>query len=104
MRVSTHGLNSSMESELKWLAEFVKDEPSAAHADFRRRLLSLLSFEFREFGSATALSVPEVANAGLKKLDEDPSRGIDSQGLSSRPTHPKWNCPARTGRSTRVYL
>lgn len=44
--------------------------------DFRRRFLTLLSFKFREFGSVTALSVLEAANAGVKKLDEDSSRGI----------------------------
>jgi hypothetical protein len=43
--------------------------------DFRRRFLSLLSFKFREFGSVTALSVLEAANSGVKKLDEDASRG-----------------------------
>lgn len=37
--------------------------------------MSLLGFKFREFGSVTALSVLEAANAGVKKLDEDPSRG-----------------------------
>lgn len=42
--------------------------------DFRKRFLSLLSFKFREFGSVTALSVLEAANAGVKKLDEDPAR------------------------------
>ncbi|KAH9889948.1 DUF699-domain-containing protein [Cubamyces lactineus] len=72
--VMVRGLNSSTESELEWLAEFAKD--------FRRRFLSLLSFKFREFGSVTALSVLEAANAGVKKLDEDPSRGIGSQELS----------------------
>lgn len=35
--------------------------------DFRRRFLSLLSYKFREFGSVTALSILEAANAGVKK-------------------------------------
>jgi hypothetical protein len=43
--------------------------------DFRRRFLSLLSFKFREFGSVTALSVLEAANIGVKKLDEEKTRG-----------------------------
>jgi N-acetyltransferase 10 len=43
--------------------------------DFRRRFISLLSFKFREFGSVTALSVLEAANAGVKTLDENSSRG-----------------------------
>lgn len=32
------------------------------YADFRRRFLALLSFQFREFGSATALSVLEAVS------------------------------------------
>ncbi|OSD07469.1 DUF699-domain-containing protein [Trametes coccinea BRFM310] len=72
--VMVRGLNSSTESELEWLAEFAKD--------FRRRFITLLSFKFREFGSVTALSVLEAANAGVKKLDEDPSREIGSNELS----------------------
>ena len=43
--------------------------------DFRRRFVTLLSYKFREFGSVMALSVLEAANQGVKKLDEDPSRG-----------------------------
>jgi N-acetyltransferase 10 len=45
-------------------------------SDFRRRFLTLLSFKFREFGSVTSLSVLEAANMGIKKLDEDKSKGI----------------------------
>jgi N-acetyltransferase 10 len=47
--------------------------------DFRKRFLSLLSFKFREFGSVTSLSVLEAANAGLKKIDEDKSKGAISE-------------------------
>ncbi|KAI0826817.1 DUF699-domain-containing protein [Trametes gibbosa] len=72
--VMVRGLNSSSDGELEWLGEFTKD--------FRRRFLSLLSFKFREFGSVTALSLLEAANAGVKKLDEDPSREIGSSELS----------------------
>ena len=50
--------------------------------DFRRRFLSLLSFKFREFGSVTALSVLEAANSGVKKLDEDPSKGRSGSSVA----------------------
>ena len=85
--VMVRGLNSSSEGELEWLGEFAKgasvrrssvagQQGADIYAtDFRRRFLSLLSYKFREFGSVTALSVLEAANAGVKKLDDDPSRG-----------------------------
>ncbi|KAJ3485257.1 hypothetical protein NLI96_g5090 [Meripilus lineatus] len=72
--VMVRGLNSSSESELEWLGEFAKD--------FRKRFLSLLSFKFREFGSVTALSILEAVNAGLKRLDVDPSRELGSSELA----------------------
>ncbi|KAG6837179.1 hypothetical protein H0H93_013406 [Arthromyces matolae] len=56
--VMVRGLNSALENDLDWLAEFVQD--------FRKRFLSLLSFKFRDFGSVTALSILEAANAGLR--------------------------------------
>jgi hypothetical protein len=46
-------------------------------SDFRRRFLTLLSFKFREFGSVTSLSILQAANDGVKKLDEDKSKGIE---------------------------
>ena len=42
-----------------------------ASLDFRRRFLTLLSYKFREFGSVTALSVLEAANAGIKDETEE---------------------------------
>ncbi|GLB38826.1 putative RNA cytidine acetyltransferase with specificity toward both 18S rRNA and tRNAs [Lyophyllum shimeji] len=72
--VMVRGLNSSTESELEWLQEFAKD--------FRKRFLSLLSFKFREFGSVTALSVLEAANAGLKMHDADTTKDLTSGELS----------------------
>ncbi|KAF8200392.1 GNAT acetyltransferase 2-domain-containing protein [Pholiota molesta] len=57
--VMVRGLNSSVPSEMGWLHEFAKD--------FRRRFLTLLSYKFREFGSVTALSILEAANAGIKE-------------------------------------
>ncbi|KAF8632043.1 hypothetical protein AX15_002085 [Amanita polypyramis BW_CC] len=72
--VMVRGLNSSVEGELGWLAEFAKD--------FRRRFLSLLSYKFREFGSVTALSILEAANAGLEKSAEDRSRVLGPSELA----------------------
>ncbi|RDB21639.1 RNA cytidine acetyltransferase [Hypsizygus marmoreus] len=72
--VMVRGLNSSVESELEWLGEFAKD--------FRKRFLSLLSFKFREFGSVTALSVLEAANAGLKAHDQDKAKDLAVSELS----------------------
>ena len=62
------------------LSEFCHFTKRATSPDFRRRFLSLLSFKFRDFGSVTALSVLEAANAGVKKLDEDASRGLCTFG------------------------
>jgi len=67
-------LNSSVESELEWLREFVRD--------FRKRFLSLLSYKFREFGSVTALSILEAANVGIKGGEGDQSKELDSQELA----------------------
>ena len=89
--VMVRELNSSTEDELQWLGEFSKGPSSfppslnirvteAWDLDFRRRFLTLLSFKFREFGSVTALSVLEAANSGVKKLDENPSRGTLRHG------------------------
>jgi N-acetyltransferase 10 len=78
------GLNRSTDGELEWMGEFSKgalcsiihtEFGQICSVDFRRRFLSLLSFKFREFGSVTALSVLEAANTGVKKLDEEKSRG-----------------------------
>jgi N-acetyltransferase 10 len=77
------GLSNSPENALGWLSEFAKglswglvpQSQIDSFKDFRRRFLSLLSFGFREFGSVAALGVLEAANAGVKKVDEDESRG-----------------------------
>lgn len=75
------GLNSSSESELGWLGEFAKGATripvrrelckliTGRPSDFRRRLLSLLSFKFREFGSVMALSIIGAADEGVKRLE-----------------------------------
>jgi hypothetical protein len=44
------------------------------NSDFRRRFLTLLSYNFREFGSVTALSVIEAANSGAKSTEKDHSK------------------------------
>jgi Possible tRNA binding domain len=49
--------------------------------DFRKRFLSLLSYKFREFGSVTALSILEAANAGIKDEDGDKIKGTFCHGL-----------------------
>ncbi|KZT09262.1 DUF699-domain-containing protein [Laetiporus sulphureus 93-53] len=72
--VMVRGLNTATDAELEWLGEFAKD--------FRRRLLSLLSFKFREFGSVTALSILEAANKGVKKLPADRFKELDNSELS----------------------
>ncbi|KAF4610814.1 hypothetical protein D9613_007060 [Agrocybe pediades] len=71
--VMVRGLNSSVESEMGWLNEFAKD--------FRRRFLTLLSYKFREFGSVTALSILEAANAGIK---DDSETDLSPQELAMR--------------------
>ena len=83
--VMVRGLNSSVESELDWLGEFAQGwfdihislgcSMTDLYADFRKRFTSLLSFKFRDFGSVTALSLLEATNSGVKKLDEDGSKG-----------------------------
>ncbi|EIN12992.1 DUF699-domain-containing protein [Punctularia strigosozonata HHB-11173 SS5] len=72
--VMVRGLNSSVKTELEWLGEFAKD--------FRHRFLSLLSFKFREFGSVTALSVLEAANAGVKLLENEGIKDLTAPELS----------------------
>ncbi|KAJ3890720.1 GNAT acetyltransferase 2-domain-containing protein [Lentinula edodes] len=53
--VMVRGLNSTTDAEMEWLGEF--------GADFRTRLLTLLSFpKFRDFGSVLGLSVLEAIN------------------------------------------
>jgi N-acetyltransferase 10 len=49
-------------SDGSWVAAFARD--------FQRRFLNLLSYQFRTFGSVTALSIDESASAG-SKLDAD---------------------------------
>lgn len=79
--VMVRGLNSSVDSDMGWLHEFAKgvlhaspESISFAYlnvTDFRRRFLTLLSYKFREFGSVTALSILEAANAGIKDSPEE---------------------------------
>ncbi|KAJ3918754.1 GNAT acetyltransferase 2-domain-containing protein [Lentinula edodes] len=62
--VMVRGLNSTTDVEMEWLGEF--------GADFRTRLLTLLSFpKFRDFGSVLGLSVLEAINnnTSIKAVD-----------------------------------
>ncbi|QRV88933.1 GNAT family acetyltransferase [Ceratobasidium sp. AG-Ba] len=52
--VMLKSLGDVQEGEENWMGAFAQD--------FRKRFLSLLSFQFREFGSATALSVLEAVS------------------------------------------
>ncbi|KIY73854.1 putative nucleolus protein [Cylindrobasidium torrendii FP15055 ss-10] len=64
--VMIRGLNSSVDSDLEWLAEFA--------ADFRSRFLTLLSFpKFRDFSAVTALSILDAVNtfSGVRNLDKN---------------------------------
>ncbi|KAG8682733.1 hypothetical protein FRC09_016557, partial [Ceratobasidium sp. 395] len=90
--VMLKNLGEIQEGEENWMGAFAQD--------FRRRFLSLLSFQFREFGSATALSVleavsnteqrsgrsaqgkPIVRRRGLTKTDDPASPEITLQELN----------------------
>ena len=92
------GLNSSNAQELDWLGEFAKGN-HYMHSltlhnkkdylltinqsiDFRRRFLTLLSFKFREFSSAMALSIIGAADEGVRRLEEGGLSSLGIQGLS----------------------
>ena len=91
--VMVRGLNTSVESDLGWLREFVTGNfvhlslfglwPNVC-LDFRRRFLSLLSYKFREIGSVTALSILEAANVGIKDEDGDKMKGTFLSRLVGR--------------------
>ncbi|TFK62642.1 DUF699-domain-containing protein [Pluteus cervinus] len=68
--VMVRGLESSPSGELEWLGKFA--------TDFQKRLLSLLSYKFREFGSVTALSILEAVKTGIK----DPNSELKPTDLS----------------------
>ncbi|KAJ3721063.1 GNAT acetyltransferase 2-domain-containing protein [Lentinula raphanica] len=68
--VMVRGLNSSTDTEMEWLGEFA--------ADFRTRLLTLLSFpKFRDFGSVLGLSILEAIsnNSSVKAVDAREMQG-----------------------------
>lgn len=57
-----------------WLGAYAKD--------FHRRFLSLLSYQFRTFGSVQALAIDESAHLGIKLLEEaEKARPLDKAGL-----------------------
>ena len=61
-------------SDPSWLGAYAKD--------FHRRFLSLLSYQFRTFGSVQALSIDESAQHGIALLEgSDRPRTLDKAGL-----------------------
>jgi len=52
-------VDTEIETDATWLASYA--------ADFKRRFLSLLSFQFRSFPSVLCLSILEAANQGIKQ-------------------------------------
>ena len=72
--VMMRGLNTSVESELEWLREFVRGTFVHIHyipfcltvcLDFHKRFLSLPPYEVQRFGSVTAHGVPETVIMNL---------------------------------------
>ena len=61
-------------SDPSWLGAYAKD--------FHRRFLSLLSYQFRSFGSVQALALDESAHMGISLLDDaERARPLDKNGL-----------------------
>jgi len=61
-------------SDPVWLGAYAKD--------FHRRFLSLLSYQFRAFGSVQALAIDESAHLGIKLLeDAERASPLDKTGL-----------------------
>jgi N-acetyltransferase 10 len=62
------------ENDPAWLGAYAKD--------FHRRFLSLLSFQFRGFGSVQALAIDESAHMGIKLLPEGEGvKALEKDGL-----------------------
>ena len=62
------------ENDPGWLGAYAKD--------FHRRFLSLLSFQFRAFGSVQALAIDESSHMGIALLaDGEKARALDKAGL-----------------------
>lgn len=65
---------SSASSDPAWLGAYAKD--------FHRRFLTLLSYQFRNFGSVQALAIDESANSGIDLLeDSEKTKPLDKAGL-----------------------
>lgn len=61
-------------SDPSWLGSYAKD--------FHKRFLSLLSYQFRTFGSVQALALDESATVGINLLeDAEKARALDKAGL-----------------------
>ncbi|EME79357.1 uncharacterized protein MYCFIDRAFT_50810 [Pseudocercospora fijiensis CIRAD86] len=64
-------------SDPSWLGAYAKD--------FHRRFMSLLSYQFRTFGSVQALAIDESANKGVALLEEsDKARPLTKHELDDR--------------------
>jgi N-acetyltransferase 10 len=65
---------SSASSDPAWLGAYAKD--------FHKRFLTLLSYQFRNFGSVQALAIDESASAGIDLLDDsEKTKPLDKSGL-----------------------
>ena len=63
-------------SDPNWLGAYAKD--------FHRRFLSLLSYQFRAFGSVQALAIDESAQMGISLLEEDErARALGKEDLDA---------------------
>ncbi|EPE10482.1 nucleolar atpase [Ophiostoma piceae UAMH 11346] len=67
-------LENSTNEDSSWLGAFSRD--------FHRRYLSLLSYQFREFGSVFALSVSDAARQGTIKFADLADAGSKPQSLT----------------------
>ncbi|KAF2723272.1 DUF699-domain-containing protein [Polychaeton citri CBS 116435] len=66
---------SSASQDPSWLGAYAKD--------FHKRFMSLLSYQFRAFGSVQALAIDESANMGVSLLeDNERAQALDQVGLS----------------------
>ncbi|KAF8757943.1 RNA cytidine acetyltransferase 1 [Rhizoctonia solani] len=78
--VMVKNLGDVLEGEEHWIGAFAQD--------FRRRFLTLLSFQFREFGSASALSILEaIANTEQKSGRAAPGK-LDWPDGTKLPPYP----------------
>ncbi|RKP27939.1 putative nucleolar ATPase Kre33, partial [Syncephalis pseudoplumigaleata] len=75
-----HAADLPTQCSAHWLAEF--------SADFRRRFLTLLSYQFRDFHASLALSIMEAADAGSGSGSGSGSRAMLKRGDLDRDLSP----------------